>query len=212
MHPKLYKLLVLCGAIGPIYFALSLLILGSMFPGYNHVHDFISELGAVDSPVMSEANFLSYFVIGVFLILYSIAVFKAFANLNRNSGKIAAVLMLITGIGITTIGFFPCDPACVNFSATGNMHEIVSTYPFYILMVSFLLLAYEGYKGYIFNKRWTIFIIIIIIITAFFGALYSEFESGFGGLFQRIAYASSLLFMLLSSVHLYRHEFRKKLK
>ena len=77
MHPRLYRFLVLCGAIGPVYFALSLLVLGSMFPGYSHVHDFISELGAVGSPVMNEANFLSYFVIGAFLVLYSIAVFKA---------------------------------------------------------------------------------------------------------------------------------------
>jgi len=208
MNQKLYRFFVICGIVGPIYFALTLLILGAMFPGYSHVHDYMSELGAVDSPVMLATNTLSFFLIGLFMFLYSFGIFEIFRG-NRN-GRIASMLIMIAGLIVTTIGMFPCDPGCYNFSPTGITHVWASMLPFAFFLPAFVLFAYEGFKGHVFDRKWAIFIIIITIISGITGAWHSEFEFGYGGLLQRMSYGFPLLFMLLSARHIYRIEFQQK--
>lgn len=207
MNKRLNKILILCGTIGPVYFALSILILGSMFPGYNHMHDFISELGAIGSPVMDITNYFSFFAIGIFLFLYSIGIIRAYQG--HKIGMIAGILLLIAGSIIPAIGLFPCDPACINVSETGKLHNLSATVPFFFVWAALVLIAIEAWKGIIFNKKWAIVIILLTISSVSFGIAFSEFETGYGGLLQRLAYSSALLFMLLSSIHLYRHEFKK---
>ncbi|MFX1520836.1 MAG: DUF998 domain-containing protein [Promethearchaeota archaeon] len=44
------KLLALCGIIGPIFYISVVIILGFLWPGYNHVSQLQSELGATGAP------------------------------------------------------------------------------------------------------------------------------------------------------------------
>jgi len=58
------KKFVLAGLLGPIVFAIIILITGSMYPNYNHTEQVISKLGAIDSPVKDLMNIFGFMLFG----------------------------------------------------------------------------------------------------------------------------------------------------
>ena len=72
IDPHEKKLLALCGIAGPIIFALVVLILASLTPGYSHVADYMSELGATGAPYALFMNTLGFFLLGIMMIAFAL--------------------------------------------------------------------------------------------------------------------------------------------
>jgi hypothetical membrane protein len=207
MAPNLDRLLIISGFLGPIVFFLSILVFGSMFPGYSHTRDYISELGAVDSPVKNLMNIFGFFLFGLLLTLYSIGVYRAIRKDDR-FGKIAALTLILAGIFLASIAFFPCDAGCENWSKTGEMHEFTSDGTFYLLGLAALFFAISSARGGEFKGYWPFFIVIGIAIVVTIEYASSLDETVYGGLAQRLSSAIPVSLMWLSSVYLYRSRFK----
>jgi len=54
-----------CGIVGPTTYAIVLTALGVLWPGYNPVRQYMSELGAVDAPHAFVMNILGFQVLGI---------------------------------------------------------------------------------------------------------------------------------------------------
>ncbi|HEX8704920.1 MAG TPA: DUF998 domain-containing protein [Myxococcaceae bacterium] len=93
-------------------------VFSAMFPGYSHVRDYISELGAAGAPHASAVNLLTFLPTG---LLFIAATFSLKGVLPRRP-VVTAGLALVSLAGISYIGaaFVPCDAGC---PATGTSQQ-----------------------------------------------------------------------------------------
>ncbi len=209
---NLDKILIASGFIGPIIFFLTTYFLFAlMFPGYNPAYQYISELGAVDSPIKTVANVFGFSLFGIFIMLFAYGLFRS--KEIRNVGKVASFFFFLTGILMFLVGVFSCDAGCFNISMRGGLHEKVSNYQFPILAIGLILLAFD----IIMNKkiRWLAAPILvlggIILVLAYFFLISHQLFT-YPGILQRAAIGLSYLLVMIIAITLYKKtEFNRKI-
>jgi len=101
------------------------LVGGIATPGYSHVSQFISELGASQSAYEYPVRFIGFLPAGVTLLAFC---WLAYAALPKSRLTTAAMLGLaIYAIGYVAASLFPCDPGCrpKDPSASQVVHNLV---------------------------------------------------------------------------------------
>ena len=191
------KLLIISGLIGPLVFLLVLIFLGSIYPGYNHITQHISELGADASPVALEMNIFGFIFLGTFVSLFSIGLYRTLGKTSQ--GKIGAILVLIAGLSLMSIAFFPCDIRCENISIKGIFHDILSTISILSFIVASFLLADLFRKN-----RKICYLLILLSILTIASSFFWFFDTTYPGLTQRITISIPLLTMSIASLYILR--------
>ncbi len=112
------------GAAGPPLYLVLTIVLGLLEPDHDAVRDTQSELGAVDAAHPAVMNVGGFMALGVALLGFA----TAYALVLRGGWErwAAAGLAAVAGVGMVAVGFFPCDSGCVDVSATGRMHGVLS--------------------------------------------------------------------------------------
>ncbi|KON27796.1 hypothetical protein AC481_03730 [miscellaneous Crenarchaeota group archaeon SMTZ-80] len=95
-------LLAICGMVAPIWFIIMWIFSGAMYIGYNHVTQYISELGAVGSPVAWFFNPLGLEVYGLLIIAFSYGLYRGIKE-----SLVGPALLGISGVGVILVGIFP---------------------------------------------------------------------------------------------------------
>jgi len=109
---------------GPIYYIGFVTVLGLLWPGYDPVGQTQSELGAVDAPQGLLMNTAGFMALGVIILAFA-ATFTF--TLRASTWKwLASGLLVMAGLGMITVGFFPCDAGCVDVTRTGQLHSTFS--------------------------------------------------------------------------------------
>ena len=196
--------LILAGLIGPFLFFLILFILGLFFPGYSIQENYISELGANDSPVKTLANVLGFNLFGILIILFAIGVYK---HQEINSlGKIASIFFLLAGISMFLVGIFSCDAQCENFSPTGDLHEKASNYQIPLLAIGIVLFAFSvatNEKLRILTPILLVLGIITLILAYFSTVAHIEYQNP--GILQRSFIGLAYLMIAIIAYKLYKN-------
>jgi hypothetical protein len=106
-RPRSTRLLVSVAALVAIALPF---VFGAMFPGYSHVRDYISELGAAGAPHASAVNYVAFLPAGLLVIA---AAFSLKGVLPRRP-VVTAGLALVSLAGVSYVGaaFAPCDAGC----------------------------------------------------------------------------------------------------
>lgn len=133
------KLLAICGIIGPIWFHVIVAILGAMYPGYDHVTQFMSELGAVGSPVAGVFNSLGIGAYGLLTIAFSYGLYRGIKG-----SLFGPALLAISGFSMIMLGIYPLGPS------TTDMHINF----FYLLAISSSLYLFAFVKCVMGDDRW----------------------------------------------------------
>ena len=107
---RLITLSAIAGFVGPIFFAIIVIVLGSLWTGYNHLTQAISELGATNAPNMS-IQALNFAILGILTVIFAVGL-----TLQNGRFRSTSVLVGVYGIGALLAAVLPCDPGC---SATG---------------------------------------------------------------------------------------------
>ncbi len=94
------------GIIGPIIFTILVIVLGLLSPGYNHLTQAISELGANNAPNMN-IQALNFVIFGILTILFATGLW-----LHNRSFRTCSILIAIYGISAIVAGPVHCDPGC----------------------------------------------------------------------------------------------------
>lgn len=196
--------LALAGIVGPIVWWLLIIVNGAITPGYNHVSDFISTLGAVDAPyaVFQQINFA---VFGGSLLAFTFGIHYWFGDGNRP--KAGTILLGALGVGIILAGVFPENPAAPD-STTNVLHNIVSVVGFLagivgVGLVSRRIDANDQWPSYRNEPIWTVFIVLVTFIVFIFSV---NSESPFLGLTQRLFIGVITLWIVVQAYRLYRLE------
>ena len=72
LNKKIYRFLSLFGIIGPIFFLIVITAIGFLHPNYNHITQYISELGAANAPYSLIMNTIGFPLLGLFIIAFSV--------------------------------------------------------------------------------------------------------------------------------------------
>ena len=118
------RFLTLVGIAGPIYYIGYVTLLGFLWVGYDPIRQTQSELGAVGAPHGLLMNVAGFMALGVVILAFA----AAYHLVLRPSAWrwVASGLMVVAGLGMITVGFFPCDAGCVDVTRTSELHSTFS--------------------------------------------------------------------------------------
>ncbi len=139
-------MLALGGIVGPLVFAVVVVVCGALRPGYSHVTSFISELGVPGTPYSALMNYAGFVPAGLLIAVFGATL--AYALPRDRLAVVAATLVATFGIGIAAAGLISCDLGCPQ--GTGSAENVVHNT---IAPVSFLcLIAAAGLLGVRFRR------------------------------------------------------------
>jgi hypothetical membrane protein len=112
------------GIAAPTVLGLAVLIGGSLYPGYSHVSQFISELGATGSPCSLVLNFGGLIPAGVLTLTFALAMYWRYRP--GTTLTVSCVFVALAGLFQLIAGAFPCDPGCSfeAMSRTARIHAL----------------------------------------------------------------------------------------
>jgi len=118
------RLLIACGAIGPLLFILVFLIEGATRPGYSAWHNFVSSLSLSDQGWIQIANFI---VCGILMLCFTVGLRQV---LRSGKGAVWGPLLLgVFGLSLIIAGLFVTDPSLGyppgTSSSTQTLHGII---------------------------------------------------------------------------------------
>lgn len=203
--------LAICGIIGPILKSIVIVTLGFLWPGYSHVSQAISELGAIDAPNALVMN-VSYVVFGLLMVCFA---FGLHQGICQGEGSIVGpVLVAIYGVGQVANGIFPCAPGCqitlMIGSFTGLMRIVTSYVGFIAILLAMLVMSRRLRK----DKQWRNYgsfstVIGLISVGAFLlSFVLSGLLTPWVGAFQRLRHGIVFLWIIVMAVNLLRTSFR----
>jgi hypothetical membrane protein len=196
------RFLAMCGVIGPIIYTLVLFNLGLFEPGYNHITQYMSELGAVDESNAWLMNVFGFIVIGILLMLFSGALDQGI--IQGPGKKMGPLLVFISGLAFVLVGFFPCDPGCNNVSSIGLIHGYMAFIAQFALIGAplFLLFRLDEDDRW---RRYVLFSLIVVIVGTMLGILFRlNVFIEWVGLMQRLSFGVLFLWVEVMAIKMFR--------
>jgi hypothetical membrane protein len=128
MRMCLRKIGILCGIIGPIFWLSLIAVAGAMRPEFNHITQYISELGERGSSTEFMMRYGAFEFTGFLYLFFAIALPATILDGWRSA--LAAALIGLDGIGRIGAGVFACDPGCSGVSSSQELHRLFATVGF----------------------------------------------------------------------------------
>lgn len=164
---------------------LALVLLGgAMTPEYNHVSQFISELGARGAALEYPVRFAGFLPAGVFMCLFAVGAYRI---LPRSATLSFALLgIFLYAAGYIAAGFFPCDFGCrpEQPSVSQLLHNAFGMVG-YLLAPAFLAAVGLAARNWP-NGRGLMWLSHGCAVAALLGLMAFSPESGFVGIAQRV--------------------------
>jgi hypothetical membrane protein len=202
---KVLELLAICGIIGPIFFTTVVIILGAIQPGYSHVTQPISALGAVGAPnaVVQDINFV---VTGVLTLAFAFGIHRGISGGkgSRIGPSLVALFSVSAFIGSAVFPLTPCDQLQSCNSVT-LLHIVLGLTGFAYLAGAALILSrrlkaddqWRSYRSYSLVSG----LLMIVFLVAFIAASALQY---YPGLIQRLLAGTFLLWIEVMAIKLFR--------
>lgn len=189
-QPLALRLLLACGAIGPLLFIVVFLIEGATRPNYSAWHHFVSSLSLGEQGWMQMTNFI---VCGVLVFCFAIGL-RGVLHPGKGSTW-GPILLGIFGLCLVGAGFFVTDPllgyppgASSTPTLHGSLHILLSFVVFVSLPAACFVLARRfagdpAWRGWVFYAIATGILVVVFLIAADLAA--SPSPNAPSGLLQR---------------------------
>jgi hypothetical membrane protein len=185
--------LSLGGVVGPILFTLMTLICSSLRLDYNHMHQFISDLGATGTPYADLMNFVGFIPTGLMMALFGISLFRLPKHLMKGIG---ASLIILFGVGVVIAGSFSCDPGCPQEGGSfeNSIHDGISGPAFLSATTGILLIGISFRSSPFWKALWVYSLVSALLAYSFIFLLINSLDSRiYTGLWQRLLIATIFL-------------------
>jgi hypothetical membrane protein len=199
---RVTRFLLLCGVLAPIMLASVIFIVGQITPDYNPVSDTVSQSGTPDSPysVVLNAGFVVY---GISMC----GVAGGFYRRLRYApiARVLAILLIIHGVSSILLALFPDSLDFPGKHFTEDMlHNVFSAVSYAAELIGMLVFAKIAYR----DKRLKAVAILGLAVVAFNLPLpmvtMLDLIKPISGLLQRLFTAGWLLWLIVTSLSLYR--------
>lgn len=199
------RYLILGGVVGPVLFALVVILCGALQPGYSHATHMISELGETGGSYASLMNYLGFIPSGLFLVTFGASL--AYLVPRSALSLVAASLVAIFGLGIAAAGVYSCDPGCPQryLSSEATLHGLVSITAFTAGVFGIALWAYCFRGLAMWRSLWPFSAASSATALALLLVLYATADARSPhGLWQRLFLATLFLWCAVASIRLFR--------
>jgi len=198
---KTTQVLSICGIVGPISYTIVVIVLGFLWPGYNHVTQAISELGGVGAPDAIIMNIAGFALTGTLIAAFALGLHRGISG--GNGSKIGPSLLAIYGIGMFAVAFFPWDKTNLA-SLTSIMHSLFGWTHWIAVTLALLIIPnrlrndsqWKSYRLYTLSTG--LVTAILIVVYAFIGI------EGYNGALQRVIVGAQLLWIEITAANLLR--------
>ena len=196
------RLAVIGGVIGPILFAVLVVVGGILYDGYSHTSQKVSELGGEGAEYAILQN-LNFIMLGILVIGFAY-------GLARILGPPHLGPILIAFFGISSSianGLLPCDVGCKGETTVGLLHNITGVAGFIAAIVGMFVLA----------RRWShdprrqahapftrAAASVAIAGLVWFVVTQATDAQAFAGVAQRVFIGAFLLWISVTAVRIYR--------
>lgn len=192
------------GIIGPIWFTILVVILGSIRPGYSHLTQAISELGEVGAPNAMIQN-INFLVLGLLTLAFAFGLDRGVGG-GEGSKSGPALLGVFAVVALMGNAFLPCDPGCDFVTVTGTLHNVTGLTGFLAFIAATLIISrrlmndpsWQGYTSYSLASGGLAAAFLVIWILSP-GALPS-----LSGMFQTLMVGVVLLWIAVMATRLLR--------
>lgn len=193
------KLAMITAVLGAAWLVAMVLIGAAGFDGYDHVSQYISELGATGAPQGWAVSWLGFLPIGVLICAFSVFAWKAAPR--SVLATLGFVGVFLFAIGYVGSAFFPCDYGCRpdEPSVSQVMHELVGLPGYLLAPLTLLLLGIAAWAWP--SAKWLAILGFIAAAGALVG-LGGLFDAQAGGLYQRVLEGSFVGWVVACGLHL----------
>ena len=154
--------LAACGVAAPLVYTAAVIASSLNYPGYDHLKNFVSELGAVGAPgaaIMNYAGFLPY---GVLMTAFAVA-------LNRGirpavGGWLGPIVLGIYGLAYVAVAMAPCDPGCQ--SAAPSLHHRMHLLLGDLIILTAVLGPFTLYPRMVNDRAWRSLFAVTLVLPA----------------------------------------------
>ncbi len=193
-RPQALRLLLTCGAVGPLLFIVVFLVEGATRPGYSAWRHFVSSLSLGPQGWMQIANFL---VCGALVVAFAIGLRQVLSPGVASTW--GPILLGIFGLCLMGAGLFVTDPLLGyppgalsqgTPSLHGALHEFLSLIAFIALPAACFVLARRfasdpAWRGWAMYSVVTVILVIVFFVAADVAA--NAGPNAPAGLFQRVS-------------------------
>ena len=142
----LSKLPLFFCSLSLLWLALTVIIGGSYYPDYDHVSQFMSELGAVDSPIAFYINYFGFVPTEIFIFFF---IYYSYQSLPKSSFlSIGMSGIFIYALALLLDAHFNCDARCRpdSPSMSHQIHIILGAIAYISVAFSILILSLDAKK------------------------------------------------------------------
>ncbi|KQW41829.1 MULTISPECIES: DUF998 domain-containing protein [Pseudomonas] len=184
------------GILIPFWLLLGVALTARAYPGYSHLDQAMSQLGAVGAPTHSFSAWVNNFPLGVMFVLFAIGVARLFKA--SPMALLSAALILIHGLASFMAGYFSCDQGCapVQPSVSQQSHNLAGLVMFISLTLAGALWTFLG-KSLLSSARFAMFsaiCVVLAIVTVMLMATALA-DGHLFGLYQRLNYGVSVVWI-----------------
>lgn len=189
------------GTTGVILFITAAVTGAMLLPGYSHASQYISESYAIDTEYGLYLRLFGYIPAGLLLFLFGFLAPKHLPKNNLTSVA-AAGIGLFYGGGTLLTGIFPCDAGCnkemIDPSLAQFIHNLSGlltyiTVPFFVIVLGFTAVKWQPLK------TGKVILLCGFVSLTFLLLFFSQLNSPYGGLYQRILEGSILTSLLVTA-------------
>ena len=193
------------GVIGAVLFIVTTIIGGSIFDGYSHISNYISESYAYGTTYGPWLRWIGYIPSGLFMALFSILAARKFKD---HSFVVFGFIGfgILYGLFTSLVSVFPCDFGCNRNNGDASLsqviHSVLSLFTYLLTPIMLFMIA-VGVKRSIHQKVISRLSIVLSLTALSFGLLFlTNANSAISGLLQRVTESVYLIWIISVSVFL----------
>jgi len=192
----LERLLLASGLLIPVWLLVGVWFTAQAYPGYNHLQQAMSQLGATGSPTQSWSPLVNNFPLAILFALFAWGLARRWHG--SKLALLSAALVLLHGLGSLGTGWFPCDQGCAPAqpSLSQQLHNLCGLLMFLSLTLASALWAWLGNRiaGSRALALFSLACVVLAIITVALMAQAAQNGQLFG-LYQRLNYGVSVIWV-----------------
>lgn len=202
MNKTALKFLALGGIAGPLLFTSITLICASLRPDYNHISQFISELGATDTENAILMNWAGFIPSGLMIAAFGLSLIMQLPK--SPLARIGSILVIVFGLGMVVAGSFSCDVGCPRQGSLENtIHDQVSG-PIFLMVIAGILLLGISFRRMPQRRTLSTYSVVSALLALIFivGLINSIESHTTTGLWQRLLLVTIFLWCGIVGVRL----------
>lgn len=207
------RLLLGCGLLIPVWLLMGVTLTAAIYPGYSHLHQAMSQLGAVGAPTQGWSALLNNFPLGGLFALFAWGLARRWRQ--SNWARLSALLVLVHALGSIGTGWFACDQGCAPAqpSFSQQMHNLSGLLMFLSLTLASLLWSWLGKRvaGSASLAWWSLVCTVLAIVSVILMAQATHSGEWFG-LYQRLNYGVSVIWIAILALYSLRSTRRNPLR